>query len=339
VGKTSDMINKIFREGVLRPAGCAAIVAALAFASTGAARSQAYPIKPVHLVLGLPAGGGADVITRIVASKLGESLGQQVLVENNAGAGGLIAADLVSKANPDGYTLLIGSVGSNAIFVSLYKQLPYDPIKDFSPISLIATLPNVLVANLSTPAYTVSEFISYAKANPGKISYASAGTGTSLHLSMEMLKAMTGIDVVHVPYKGGVLAMSDLLSGRIQAMFEILPTQIANIKSGKVRALAVTTRMRSAQLPDVPTMIESGVPGFDVSAWYGLYAPVAAPKVVVATLSAAMLKALNMPDLKDRLAQQGATASPSTPEQLAAFQNSEIAKWAKVVKESGATAD
>lgn len=317
----------------------ASVVGALAIAAIGLAHAQGYPSKPVRLIVGLPAGGGADTITRIVAARLSETLGQPVLVENRVGSGGLIAADAVAKSTPDGYTLLLGSISYNAIFASFYKKLPYDPVKDFAPISLVATLPNVLVVNLSMPAQSVSEFIAYAKAHPGKISYASSGNGSTLHLSMEMLKSMAGIEVVHVPYKGGVLAMGDLLSGRIQAMFEILPTQIANIKAGKVRALAVTTAKRNAQLPDIPTMAEAGVPGFEVTVWYAVFAPAAVPKPIIAKLSADLVKALNMPDVKERLAQQGADAAPTTPEQFAVFQKSEIAKWAKVVKESGANAD
>ena len=339
MGKTSAMMFTTFIRNALLAAIGASAAAALALASIGAAHSQAYPNKPIRLVVGLPAGGGADTLTRIVAAKLSETMAQQVLVENRVGSGGLIAADAAAKSTPDGYTLLFGSTSYNAIFASFYKKLPYDPVKDFAPISLVATLPNVLVVNLSLPAKSVSEFIAYAKANPGKISYASSGSGSTLHLSMEMLKSMTGIDVVHVPYKGGVLALGDLLSGQIQAMFEILPTDLPYIKAGRVRALAVTTAKRSAQLPDVPTMAEAGVPGFEVTVWYAMFAPAGVPIPIIAKLNADVVKVLNMPDVKERFAQQGADASPSTPEQLVAFQKSEITKWAKVVKESGATAE
>lgn len=310
---------------------------ALAFAAS--LHAEPYPTKPIRLVVGLPAGGGADVLARATAERLAEQLGQPVVVENRLGSGGLVAADAVAHAQPDGYTLLFGGNGSNAIFASLYKKLPYEPVKDFAPVSRVATLPNVLVVNTALPVHSVTEFVAYARAHPGEISYASAGNGTTLHLSMEMLRSMTGIDVVHVPYKGGVQAMGDLLSGRVQAMFEILPTEIANIRAGKVRALAVTTAKRSPQLPEVQTLAEAGVPGFEVVVWYALFAPAATPEPVLTRLNTAAVKALAAPGLAERFAQLGATASASTREQLAAFQLSEVEKWAKVVRASGATAE
>ncbi|MGE5638748.1 MAG: Bug family tripartite tricarboxylate transporter substrate binding protein [Clostridia bacterium] len=310
---------------------------ALAFAAS--LHAEPYPTKPIRLVVGLPAGGGADVLARATAERLAEQLGQPVVVENRVGSGGLVAADAVAHAQPDGYTLLFGGNGSNAIFASLYKKLPYEPVKDFAPVSRVATLPNVLVVNTALPVHSVTEFVAYARAHPGEISYASAGNGTTLHLSMEMLRSMTGIDVVHVPYKGGVQAMGDLLSGRVQAMFEILPTEIANIRAGKVRALAVTTAKRSPQLPEVQTLAEAGVPGFEVVVWYALFAPAATPEPVLTRLNTAAVKALAAPGLAERFAQLGATASASTREQLAAFQLSEVEKWAKVVRASGATAE
>lgn len=301
--------------------------------------AQAYPSRPVRMIVGLPAGGGADTIARTIAAKLSDNVGQPIIVENRPGSATRIAAESVARATPDGYTLLFSGVTAGAIAVSLYKTLPYDPVRDFAPVSLLATLPIVLVVNLSLPAKSVSEFAAYAKSNPGKVSYASSGTGGTLHLSMEMLKTKTGIDVVHVPYKGGVQAIPDLLGGQIQAMFEILPTQLPYLKAGKTRALAVTTAKRSAHLPDVPTMIEAGVPGFEVTLSYALYAPAAVPKPIVAKLNGDVAKTLNAREVRERLAQQGADAASSTPDQLAAFQRSEIAKWAKVIKESGATAD
>jgi tripartite-type tricarboxylate transporter receptor subunit TctC len=319
-----------------------AIISCLFLFSVGASITSAqsqYPTKPIRLLVGLAAGGGTDITARTIAGKLGETLSQQIVVENRAGSGGLIATDIAAKAPADGYTLLFGSIGGNAIFASLYKKLPYDPVKDFAPISLVATTPNVLSASLSFPAKTVGEFIAYAKANPGKISYASSGNGSSLHLSMELLKSITGINVVHVPYKGGVSAIADLISGQIQVMFNNLPLQVPIIKSGKVRALAVTAAARSRQLPEVPTMIESGVPGYEVTVWFALFAPANVPKSVITKLNAAAVKVLNMPDVKERLNQQGSDPAPTTPEQLASFQKSEVARWAKVVKESGATVE
>jgi tripartite-type tricarboxylate transporter receptor subunit TctC len=288
------------------------------------------------LLVGLPAGGSTDVVARIVAAKLGETLGQHIVVENRPGSGGLIAADTAAKAPPDGHTLLFGAISYNAIFASLYKNLPYDPVKDFEPISLVATVPNVLVVNPSTPAKTVKDFIAYAKANPGKLNYGSSGHGTSGHLSMEMLKKDAGIDIVHVPYKGGVPALTDLLDRRIDAMFVNLPEQIPYVKSGKTRALAVTTAKRNPQLPDVPTMMEAGVPGFEVRVWYGLFAPAHTPKAVLAKLNTALVNTLKTSETRERMSQQGAEPAASTRDEFAAFQRAEVAKWARVVKDSGA---
>ena len=325
-----------------RPAPVASLrllAAALLLAAGAAAQAQAYPSRPIHLLVGLAPGGGTDIIARLVAAKMGEGLGQQVLVENRVGSGGLIAAETAAKATPDGYTLLFGAISYSAIFASLYKKLPYDPVKDFAPISLVATFPNVLVVNPALPVKSVAELRAWAKDHPGKLSYCSSGVGSSLHLSMEMLKAMTGLDAVHVPYKGGAPATADLMGGQIQAMFDNLPGQIAYIKSGRTRALAVTTIKRNPQLPDVPTMVEAGVPGFEVNVWYGIMAQAATPKPIIDRLNAEIVKALNSPEVKERMAKEGAEPIPGTPAEFAAFQKSEVAKWAQVVKDSGATAD
>jgi tripartite-type tricarboxylate transporter receptor subunit TctC len=309
-----------------------------ALACTAPALAE-YPTKPVRFLVGLAPGGGTDITARTVAGRLSEVLGQQVIVENRAGSGGLIAADIAAKSAPDGYTLLLGSISYSAIFASLYKNLPYDPVRDFAPISLLATTPNVLCASLTFPPKSVAEFIAYAKANPGKVTYASSGNGSSLHLSMEYLKSLTGVDLVHVPYKGGSTTIPDLIAGQIQIMFNNLPTQVPFIKAGKVRALAVTTAKRNAQFPELPTMIEAGVPGFEVVVWYSMFAPAKTPKPIVAKLNTEVVKVLNMPDIRERLAQQGSDAAPTTPEELAIFQKAEIAKWAKVVRASGARID
>jgi tripartite-type tricarboxylate transporter receptor subunit TctC len=294
-----------------------------------------YPNRPIRLIVGLAPGGGTDVTARSIAAPLSERLGQSVIVENRVGSGGLIASDLASKSTADGYTLLFGGISHMAIFSSLYKKLPYDPVKDFAPISLAATVPNVLVVNPSIPVNSVSEFIAYAKARPGKVNYGSSGIGSSLHLSMELLKATAGIDVVHIAYKGGALALADLIGGQIQVMFDNLPGQLPMIKAGKVRALAVTTAKRNDQLPQTPTMIESGVAGFEVTVWYGFFAPAKTPAPLINKLHDDIVKVLSLPDVKTRLAQQGADPTPTTPEQFAAFQRSEITKWAKVVKAAG----
>ncbi len=299
------------------------------------AYSQVYPNKPVRLIVPLEAGGSTDVITRVVAAKLGESLGQQLVVENRPGAGTTIGAGLAAKATPDGYSLFMCAIGSHGIAPALYKSLPYDHIRDFAPISMIGTLPNVLVVHPSLPVTSVGEFVAYAKANPGKILYGSSGVGTSLHLSMEWLKAITGIDIVHVPYKGGAPTIAALLGGQVMSLCTNVPGQLPHIKSGKVRALAVTTSKRNAQLPDVPTMIESGVPDFEVTVWYGICAPANVPKAIVAKLNAELTKVLNMADLRQRLGQHGLDPAPSTAAEFAAFIQSETLKWAKVIKTAG----
>jgi tripartite-type tricarboxylate transporter receptor subunit TctC len=300
------------------------------------ALSQPYPTKPVRLMVGFAPGGVVDVPARIVAAKLGEIWGTPVVVENRTGAGGSIAADVVAKAPADGYTLLICAT-PHAVNPSFYKKLPYDPIKDFAAISMIGSTPNVLLVHPSAQTTTVGAFIAYAKANPGKVSIGSAGVGTSQHLSMELLKSMTSTDIVHVPYKGGASALADLLGGQLPAIVSGLTTAVTSIKAGKVRALGVTSAKRSPQMPELATIAESGVPGFEVSAWTGLCAPAALPKPLVAKLNADMVKVLSMPDTQRRLVEQGVDVAPTTPEEFSEFLKSEIVKWAKVVKEAGIT--
>lgn len=311
----------------------------IAFATGIQARADDYPTKPVRIVVGFPSGGNVDIPTRIVASKLSELWGIAVIVDNRSGAGGNIGADLVAKAAPDGYTLLTCNTASNGINPSFYRKIPFDAVKDFSFISQIGSTANVLLVHPSVPVKTVGEFIGYAKANPGKISFASAGVGTSQHLAMELLKSMTGINVVHVPYKGGHPAMTDLLGGQVQAMFAAVPTSQATIKAGKLRALGVSSPARSKQLPDVPTIAESGVPGFAVTSWYGLCAPAGVPQAVLAKLQADVHKVLTQPDTEHRLAEQGIEVAATSSEQFAEFVKTEIAKWAKVVKEAGISTD
>jgi tripartite-type tricarboxylate transporter receptor subunit TctC len=322
-------------------------VAAIALSATllaaGGASAQNpaanYPNKPIRFVVPYTAGGTTDILARIIAAKLTESWGQHVLVDNRPGAGGNIGTDLVAKADPDGYTIVMGAISTHAINPSLYKSIPYDHIRDFAPITRVGLLPNVLVVNPSLPAKTVKEFIAYGKANPGKLNFASPGTGTSLHLSGELFKDMTGIDMVHVPYKGSTPALTDLLGGQVLAMFDNLPASLPHIKGGKLRPLAVTTARRTPALPDVPTMIEAGVPGFEVTSWFAVFAPARTPKEIVAKLNSEMVKILNSPDVKEKLAQQSVEAAPTTPEELAAFVKSETERWAKVIKATGATVE
>ena len=336
---TPRVREPISRKFLLYVAGTLALAVTTAWPQYGAAQTQSYPSKPLHLIVGLPPGGGADLVARVFAGHLSESLGQQVVVESRVGSGGLIAADSAAKATPDGYTLLFGTVSTNAIFPSLYKKLPYDPVKDFSPVSLIATYPLVLVVNTKVPANSIGELIAYAKSNRGRLSYASAGYGTPLHLAMEMFKARAGIDVLHVPYKGGVQALSDLLSGEIQLIFDALPTQLANIRAGRVRPLAVTSKNRSPLLPNVPTMSEAGVSDFELMGWFAAFAPTGVSSSTLGTLNASIVEVLNAPGARQHLAELGVDPMSSTREELGAFQRSEIGKWARAVKESGASAD
>ena len=301
--------------------------------------AQNYPARPLRLIVPTAPGGGTDFTGRLVAAKLSETMGQQVVVENRGGGGGSVGADNAAKATADGYTLLLGSIATHAVNPALYKKLPYDHLKDFAPVSLIGTVPNALVVHPSVPVKSMQEFITYAKANPGKINYGSSGVGSPPHLSMELLRSMTGINLVHVPYKGAGPALADLLGGQVQAMCTSLAGLINFVKSGRVRALGVTTAKRNPQLPDVPTIVESGVPGYDVTIWYAVFAPVATPKAIVDKLNAEMVKALNSSEMKERMALQGMDPAPSTPAELTAFVKAESAKWAKVAKDSGATAE
>ena len=312
-----------------------AVLAALAF---GAA-AQTYPSKPIRIVVPFPAGGTTDVLARAVAQKLTESLGQAAVVDNRPGAGGNIGAELVAKAPPDGYTLLMGTVGTHAINPSLYPKMPYDHVKDFVPVILVAGVPNVLVINPSLPVNSVQELIAYAKANPGKLNFASSGNGTSIHLSGELFKTMAGVQMAHVPYKGSAPALQDLVGGQVQLMFDNLPSSLALIRAGKLKALAVTSLTRAAALPDVPTVAESGLPGFEASSWFGLLAPAATPQPVVVTLNTDVAKWLATPEAREKLLAQGANAAGGTPADFARHIAAETAKWQKVVKESGAKID
>jgi tripartite-type tricarboxylate transporter receptor subunit TctC len=316
-----------------------AVITAIAAPFTFAQGAANYPTKPVRLVVPFPAGGTTDILARAVAQKLSEAWGQQVIVDNRPGAGGNIGSDLVAKSKPDGYTLLMGTVGTHAINPSLYKNMPYDHVKDFVPVILVAGVPNVLVVNPSLPVHSVPELIAYAKANPGKLNFASSGNGTSIHLSGELFKAMTGVEMTHVPYKGSAPALTDLIGGQVQLMFDNLPSSLPFIKAGKLRALAVTSGARAAALPDLPTLAESGLPGFEASSWFGVLAPAGTPRDIVAKLNGAIAGWLASPEAKEKLLAQGAIAAGGTPEDFARHIGAETSKWAKVVKASGAHID
>jgi tripartite-type tricarboxylate transporter receptor subunit TctC len=316
-----------------------AVITAIAAPFTFAQGAANYPTKPVRLVVPFPAGGTTDILARAVAQKLSEAWGRQMIVDNRPGAGGNIGSDLVAKSAPDGYTLLMGTVGTHAINPSLYKNMPYDHVKDFAPVILVAGVPNVLVVNPSLPVHSVPELIAYAKANPGKLNFASSGNGTSIHLSGELFKAMTGVEMTHVPYKGSAPALTDLIGGQVQLMFDNLPSSLPFIKAGKLRALAVTSGARAAALPDLPTLAESGLPGFEASSWFGVLAPAGTPRDIVAKLNGAIAGWLASPEAKEKLLAQGAIAAGGAPDDFARHIGAETSKWAKVVKASGAHID
>ena len=286
-----------------------------------------------------PPGGSLDIAGRLIAQKLGETWGQSVVVENKPGAGGNIGADFVAKSPPDGYTILLGALSTHAVNPSLYKSMPYDAAKDFAPITLIAITPNVLVVNATLPVNSAKEFIAYAKANPGKLAFGSGSNGSAGHLAGELFKVETGTDAVHVPFKGGAPATQALLAGDTQFMFDNLANAMAQVKGGKLRALAVTTAKRSPLAPDLPTMAEAGLPGFDISTWFGLFAPAGTPKDIVAKWNADVTRILNSPDVRARFIADGAEPSPSSPEQFSQFIAAELTKYARIVKASGAKVD
>jgi tripartite-type tricarboxylate transporter receptor subunit TctC len=329
---------------ILRAALIAVSLAAFALPAAVAQQPGAWPSKPVRVVVPFAPGGTTDILARALAPELGKAFGQSFIVENKPGAGGNTGADLVAKSPPDGYTLLMGTVGTHAINPALYPKMPYDSVKDFVPISLVAGVPNVLVINPARAAAAkitdVKSLIAYAKANPGKLNMASSGNGTSIHLSGELFKSMTGTYMLHFPYRGSGPALLDLIGGTMDVMFDNLPSALPQIKAGKLTALAVTSGERSAALPDVPTIAEAGpVKGYEASSWFGLLAPAGTPPDIVNRLQQETAKALATPGLKERLLSQGAIPGGNTPAQFAQFIASESRKWAQVVKTSGAKVD
>lgn len=303
------------------------------------AHAQAYPEKPIRFVVPYPAGGPLDVIARLLAAKVGESTRQPVVVDNKPGAGGNIGADIVAKSPADGYTLVMGAVATHAINPTLYKSIPYDALRDFAPVTQVATTPNVLVVHPSVPAANVAGFIAYARANPGKLNFGSGSTGSAGHLAGELFKSMANVDMVHVPYKGAAPAMQDLIGGNIQLMFDNLASSLVQVRAGKVKALAVTTAKRSSFASDLPTVAESGLPGFDISTWFGVFAPAGTPREAIERLHAEFTRALAAPDVREKMLKMGAEPVGNRPEEFAAFVRAEAAKYARVVKASGAKVD
>ena len=297
-----------------------------------------WPSKPITYVVPFPAGGTTDILARLIGQKLGPALGTTVIIDNRPGAGGNIGSEMVSRAAPDGYTIMGGTISSHSINASLYK-LSYDPLKSFAPITLIGTNANVLVVNPSSPFKSVKELVAAARAKPGSLSFASAGNGTSQHLSAELFKTMTGIDMVHIPYKGSAPAIQDVIGGQVPLMFDTTVVAGPFIQSGKVRPLAVTSAKRVASLPDVPTMAEAGVPGYEVVSWQAMFAPAGTPSAIVQRLQTEVAAILKQPDVQERFAKLGVDPSGMAPQQLAEFQAAEIAKWAKVVKAANVKVD
>jgi len=304
-----------------------------------AAGAQPFPTKPVKLVVPFPPGGSLDNVGRLLAQKLSEEWGQQVVVENKPGAGGNIGADAVAKSPPDGYTVVMGALSTHAVNPNLYKTMPYDAARDFAPISNVAITPNVLIVSSKSPVHTLADLIAYAKANPGKTNFGSGSNGSAGHLAGELFKLESGTDVMHIPYKGGAPALQALLAGDTQFMFDNLANAMAQVKGGTVRPIAVTTAQRSKLAPDLPTMAEAGMPGFDISTWFGLLAPAGTPPDVIAKWNAAVVRALNSPDVREKMLAQGAEPSPTTPSEFAAFIAKEREKYARIVKASGAKVD
>jgi tripartite-type tricarboxylate transporter receptor subunit TctC len=315
----------------------AVLIAALAIGQPSLASAQAYPSRPVKFVVAYPPGGAADILARLIGQKLSERLGQPVVIDNKPGAGTAIGTDQVAKSAPDGYTILMGTVSSHAINPALNTNVGYNPVADFTPISLVASLPFVLVVNPAVPAKSVAELIALAKAQPGKLNFSSAGNGTSNHLAGELFKSMTGVNIVHVPYRGSAPALADVVSGQITMMFDLTLTSLPQIQAGSVRGLAITTPKRSPLAPNLPTVAESGVPGYEVDAWFGVFAPAKLPAPIVKRLNDDIVAIMKMPEMGQKLAAQGAAPLSSTPAAFAAYVKSEAAKWGKVVKDSGMT--
>ena len=298
--------------------------------------AQAFPNKPIRLVVTFPSGGAPDILARLFADKA--QLGQPVVIENVPGAGGNIGADRVAKAPADGHTIVMGTVGTHSINGAMYSKMPYDMVKDFAPVGFVASTPNLLVVNNDVPVKTVAEFITWLKANPNKASFGSPGIGTSVHVSGELFKSMTGTQMQHVPYKGRQFAIPDLVGGQIQLMFDNMPSALPMAKEGKIRAIAVTSAKRAAAAPDIPTIAET-VPGFEATSWFAIFAPAGTPAPVVQRLNAEMKRVFALPDVVEKMKTLGLDPNVGSPEELARYQASEITKWAKVVKDSGAKAD
>ncbi|MBM3373184.1 MAG: tripartite tricarboxylate transporter substrate binding protein [Betaproteobacteria bacterium] len=313
-----------------RPGPLVAAIAAAVFSTTAAA----FPTKPIRIVVAYTPAGTTDILARVVGQRMSEAWGQPVIVDNRPGANGNIGTEVAARAVPDGHSLVMATAGTHGINVSLYRKLAWHPVKDFAPVSLVAMVPNIMVVNNALPVKSVKEFIAYARANPGKLSYGSPGLGSTAHMSMELFKSMTGSNVVHVPYKGSAGVLNDVMGGQIAVTIDNMPPYVPQVRAGKIRALAVSTAKRSSAMPDLPSIAEAGVPGYDAGAWFGLLAPAGTPRAVVDKLSAETARILKLPEVSKRISELGAEPVGGTPEQFAAFIKSEIDKWAKVIKDA-----
>ena len=323
---------------------CIAAVLALTVQPLTAAQksvepADGYPSRPIRYIVPFAPGGPTDIMSRAIGERVAAAWGQSVVVDNRGGAGGSLGAEVVARAAPDGYTVMIGHVGTHAINASLYQKIAYDPVRDFTPITLVATLPLALVVNPGVPARSATELIALARNKPGTLNFASAGNGGPTHLAGELLRTMAAIDIVHVPYKGNAAALTELVGGQVQMMFSNLLTSMPHVRTGRLRALAVSTARRSPQAPDLPTIAESGVPGYDVTPWYGILGPARLPTVIVARWNREVARIVQLPDMKEKFVAQGIDLASSTPEAFASLIVSEVPKWRKVVRESGAKVD
>jgi tripartite-type tricarboxylate transporter receptor subunit TctC len=330
---------RIIRMAGTRPVFAFAASLLAAMAPDAAMAQAAYPVKPIRFVVPFPPGGGTDILSRALAQKLSEALGQQVVIDNRPGAGGNIGADIAAKAAPDGYTLVMGQTSNLAINPTLFAKMPYDAVRDFAPVTLVTAAPLVVVVPQSSPIRSIRDLIAQARDKPGSINFASPGNGTVGHLVGEMFKRQAGIDMVHVPYRGAAAALTDLLGGQVAVYFASGPVAAGQLKGGRIRAIAVTSLKRSPTMPEVPTVAESGLPGFDASSWYGVLVPAGTPRDIIARLHAESVRAMQSPDLRERMTAEGGEPIGSTPAEFAAFIRSETVKWANAIRESGAKVD
>ena len=317
------------------------LCSALAFgvAEVHAQSDTSYPSKPIRMIVPSAPGSGPDIMARAIGQKLTEALGQTIVIDDKPGAGGIIGSEAAAKAPPDGYTLIMGNAGAHTVNPGLYAKLPYDPVKDFAPVTLVALAPNILIVHPTLPVRNVKDLIALAKAKPGELTFGSGGNGSTAHLSGEMFKTMAGINIVHIPFKGSPAAVIGVIAGQIALAIPNIPPALPHVRSGKLKALAVTTAKRAAGVPDLPTVAEAGLPGYEATAWFGVLAPAATPPQIIARLNAAIVKIAHAREMQERLTAEGADAVGNTPEQFAQIIKSDIAKWAKVIKASGARAD